>query len=343
MKSKRAGIDNTNYAENRRETFGKRVVRFILRVMISVLVVAVLSVAALLTAVWAITKGPSPTAQSLFVNTVMETNSYGFLAGIFLSEEEVDSIMNPPGLVAADTSAQTDSSLITIKPPETQIQLEEISGSNYKGYILIVDDPTRVFVATPGSFGGSGFTVAEHIIRSIAYAGINGGGFISTQGRDIPEGIVLSDGVFTQGGESDKSCVVGFDKQGILHIGNFSFDETQAIGISEAVTYSPALIINGVPQNLPPSGLIPRTAIGQRADGTVLMLVIDGWRFDSAGATLSDITDILLDYGAVNAGNLTGGSSSQMNLNGDEVNRGPQFLQPRRMPTAFLIRRADNE
>ena len=84
-------------------------------------------------------------------------------------------------------------------------------------------------------------------------------------------------------------------------------------------------------------GLAPRTAIGQRRDGTVIMLVIDGRQLSSIGATLRDVQDIMLEYGAYNAANLDGGSSSTMVYENRIVNIPSSKYGPRDLPSAFII------
>ena len=117
---------------------------------------------------------------------------------------------------------------------------------------------------------------------------------------------------------------------------------SQAIerGIRDAVTFGPALVVNGEPVGVSGSGsgLNPRSAIGQRADGAVLMLVIDGRQVNSLGATLSDLIEIMLEYGAVNAANLDGGSSSLLYYEGEYLNRGVVLTGSRDIPTAFIVR-----
>ena len=58
------------------------------------------------------------------------------------------------------------------------------------------------------------------------------------------------------------------------------------------------------------AGLNPRTAIGQRSDGAMLLLTIDGRQPSSMGATYEDLIEVMMNYGAVNAANLDGGSST---------------------------------
>ena len=87
------------------------------------------------------------------------------------------------------------------------------------------------------------------------------------------------------------------------------------------------------------SGVNPRTAIGQRADGAVLLLVVDGRQAYSLGATHNDLVDIMLEYGAVNACNLDGGSSSMMWFEDGYVNHSASLIGIRPLPTAFLVQK----
>ena len=81
-------------------------------------------------------------------------------------------------------------------------------------------------------------------------------------------------------------------------------------GVRDAVSFGPVLVVNGeaVEVNGSGSGLNPRTAIGQREDGSILLVVIDGRQVNSLGASYSDVIELMLEYGAVNAANLDGGS-----------------------------------
>ena len=103
------------------------------------------------------------------------------------------------------------------------------------------------------------------------------------------------------------------------------------------------LVINGRAREMNGmgSGLNPRTAIGQREDGTLLLLVTDGrGRNGHLGASAADLIDIMLEYGAVNAANLDGGSSSCMYYDGAYLMDSVTFYYTNsswRMPTAFVI------
>jgi hypothetical protein len=66
----------------------------------------------------------------------------------------------------------------------------------------------------------------------------------------------------------------------------------------------------------------PRTLAGLRADGTVLLVTVDGrqpgW---SVGMTLPEAARLMLSLGARDALNLDGGGSSTMTVRGEVVNR----------------------
>ena len=89
------------------------------------------------------------------------------------------------------------------------------------------------------------------------------------------------------------------------------------------------------------SGANPRTAIGQKADGTVLLLVTDGRGAGGhLGATARDLISIMQEYGAVNAANLDGGSSSAMYYDGTyEMSSVTLYYATSSwlLPTAFVV------
>ncbi|MBR2830374.1 MAG: phosphodiester glycosidase family protein, partial [Solobacterium sp.] len=77
--------------------------------------------------------------------------------------------------------------------------------------------------------------------------------------------------------------------------------------------------------------------IGQRPDGTFLLLVLDGRGPSSFGAKYQDIVDVMFDYGAYMASNLDGGNSTAMIYNGEYVNKTVSMYGSRHLPTAFIV------
>ena len=313
---------------------------------------------------YVLVEGPSPALRDTFVMTMLETRRFGFMANIFLSDEEVaeiksrntiretvemdTSLINIPGHGQDGTGGEESGPVETIDyglvdEDGDGIIIDQVVKKLCTGYMMIVQDPSRVFVGKPNSFGGTGLTVEDMCQKYDAIGGINGGGFYDDGGSGLggePTGLTVSEGVYYN--ESAKSdCFIGFDGDGILHVGYMNAEEARNSGIRDGVTfnYGPILVANGLPVDASgiTTGMNPRTAIGQRADGAVLMLVIDGRQAQSAGATYADLTEIMLDYGAVNACNLDGGSSTAMWFDGDYVNN--CSTRPRTLPTCFLVRR----
>ena len=65
----------------------------------------------------------------------------------------------------------------------------------------------------------------------------------------------------------------------------------------------------------------PRTAAGIRADGTLLLVVVDGRQPVSRGVDLEQLAALMVDLGAEEALNLDGGGSSSLLVNGGLLNR----------------------
>ncbi len=324
------------------------------RVLIVILTTLILLVIALYLLMLVIAKGPSQSAKKLFVCSVKETSAIGFLADWYYSEEEIAGYL---GSFRDNTTDEvTNAELVQIKPqtdgqvaadgkvqPETE--LVDVSGSTFRGKLLKIKDPSRVYVGISGQFGADfeGKRVLEMASEYGALAAINAGGFEDLNGvgnGGTPLGMVVSQGSLRWGGMDTSYDIIGFDSNNILHVGTMTGQQAMDLGIRDAVCFGPVLIVNGKPLNENESlggGFNPRSAIGQTADGTVLLLVIDGRQANSLGATYDDIIDIMLKNGAVNAANLDGGSSSHMIYNNEIITVCSSLYGPRRMPTCWLV------
>ena len=221
--------------------------------------------------------------------------------------------------------------------------LVHIGGESYTGEMLIVLDPSRVVLGcVPESLGVRGYTVQEYAEMNDAVAAINGGGFVDPNGQgngSMPDTLVVKDGNIYCGAQGVGPGFVGIDSDYILHVGFTSSDDVVNWNIQQGAGYGPVLVVNGEMRDAESlaSGLNPRTAIGQRSDGAILMLVIDGRQPTSLGATYQDVAEIMLEFGAVNACNLDGGSSTLMYYYGEYVNNCASVIGIRDNPTSFLV------
>ncbi|RAP75625.1 phosphodiester glycosidase family protein [Paenibacillus montanisoli] len=226
------------------------------------------------------------------------------------------------------------------------VEIEAISGAGYSGYVMTVNDPTKIRIGVPEN-KGRGERVRSMVERTGAIAGVNGGGFADPnwQGNGFqPIGIVMSGGklFYSDLGKSKTTQVVGIDRDGKMVAGRYSLGELQQMGVQEAVTFQPRIIVNGkglIKNAADGWGIAPRTAMGQREDGAILFVVIDGRQpGHSVGANLYDVQQIMLERGAVIAANLDGGSSTVLVKDGQVLNKpSTKSSEGRYLPTAFLV------
>ena len=313
----------------------------------------------LLGVIWVMEKGPSPTMTATFCRSMRETSAIQWIPNIFLSDAEIDA-MKSQSTENVETET-VNASLIHIAegsapsasggenaPGEAALQLIDIAQGTVKGKLLIVKDPSRVILGTSNNLGHqAGLQLTDMVAKYNGVAGINAGGFNDENGRGnggIPQGLVITSGQLVWGNGSVRYNVVGIDKDGILRVGTMTGQEALAQGVQYGVSFvthdgvASSLIINGEiqTQNLQ-SGVNPRTAIGQRSDGAILLLVLDGRSINTLGATMENVVDVMLQYGAVNAGNLDGGSSSVMVYGGEIINNCASVTGPRYIPTGFIV------
>ena len=289
--------------------------------------------------------------------SVRETSAIGFLADLYLTQDEIAKIEAGREV---EEYAEADTSLTTIAKPEENpnqgpvadewglvdedgdgIIVEPVKGEGYSGYMMVVLDPSRVIMGSvPESFCARGYTVAQMVEQFDAVAGINAGGFVDPDGNgSIPDSLVVFEGEFYCAVSGTRQGFVGLDTDHILHVGKLTQQEIGDQNIEYGVSFGPVLISNGevaLPESAV-SGLNPRTAIGQRSDGAILLLVIDGGQVISIGASLWDLVEIFQKYGAVNACNLDGGSSTLMWYQGDYINNCASVIGIRPVPTTFLV------
>ncbi len=254
-------------------------------------------------------------------------------------------------------------------PDGDGIDVFDVIGRSFKGKMMVVYDPSRIAVSAKYPWGKTGQELHKFVQNARAVAGINGG--LYEEGGNtggMPYGVVVSNGEILRNKPKEKTglVLIGFTEDNILIVENL-FDESMKAysekqveelidrkKIRDAVCFQEEssdknnhfvqLIINGEKREMNGmgSGLNPRTAIGQRADGALLLLVTDGRGASGhIGASASDLIDLMEGYGAVNAANLDGGSSSCMYYNGEYLMNSVTFYYANsswNMPLALIVK-----
>lgn len=317
----------------------------------------------LILTIYFICHGPSKSAQELFVTTILETGQLKFLANVFMSDEDIQEIVNKNSLKEMDS--EVDGNLINVggSTDKELIEIYKVSGNNYEGTMMVINDPSKISLATTYPWGEYGKELDKLVNENNALAGINGGLYYSDANKGgHPLGVTVSNGEIQDMSMGATGLhLIGFDENNILRIIDISSMNKSEIEnlivtekIRDAVSFQEEssdknnhfvkLIINGEKREMNGmgSGANPRTAIGQREDGTVLFLVTDGrGKNGHLGATAADLIEVMSEYGAVNAANIDGGSSSTMYYNGEYLMDSVTFYYSNsswRLPTAFIVK-----
>lgn len=284
--------------------------------------------------------GPFEGTKTLAVGSIL-TSRHPQVIKAFLSDEKISEIVNK-----YDSAAAPSNSPIwrTVSDSTAGITIEDINGKAFKGKVMLIKDPKRIKVAVTKELEVTGERVSDFVKDTGAIAGINGGGFYDPNGAGngaFPDGLTVHNGEIVHNNIGNKSTdIVALDKDGKLIVGQITADDVKKKNIQEAVSFLPTLIKDGKRGEFQDSrwGVAPRTAIGQKADGTIILVIIDGRQATwSWGAKMSDLYNLFLDYEAVNAANLDGGSSTELFYNGKVINKLWNWAGERYLPTAFVV------
>lgn len=207
---------------------------------------------------------------------------------------------------------------------ENGMEFHYVAGDTWQGLMVVIPDASKCFVGTPrdrydGGAGASATTIARKYGAKFA---VNGSFFVDTNlhgNGGTPIGFVFSNGQMKYGSLTQANNIMGWDVNNNFVVGYMTGQQAINAGIRDAVTCSPILVQNGQVGNLAVKSMTlmdARTCVGARADGTVLILSVDGRMSHSIGATTASLADCFLSFGAVSAGNLDGGGSTSIFYSG---------------------------
>ncbi len=313
--------------------------------------------------------GPFNGFREWLVTTAMTTMTHQYFATWFYDAETISYILSKNKVIEIEELTDEDSikvgqikdkyeneyerQILERDPSNNDYKIIEIEGKGYDGYLVAVYEPSRVQTVVTKKLGTSGQYLTKMASDNQALIAINGGGFDdpnfnSTGGS--PLGITVSKGEYiTSKSYSGSGGIIGFTEEDKLVLGKISVAEAKKMKIRDSVTFGPFLIVNGKAAEVLGNGgwgTAPRTAIGQRQDGIVLFLVLNGRTASKPGADMDDLIQIMKNYGAYNAANLDGGTSSVLVV-GDTIVNDPidstGAHKTRPIATGFIVTKDDSD
>ena len=289
--------------------------------------------------------GPYHGFRDWLITTAMTTMTHQWIAYLFYSQDTIDEVManNKVDEIVEDTDKDAivvgmeeikeyaneyEKAVLEKEHPSDKYKIINISGKGYSGYLAVIYDPSKVKTLVTAKIGQSGQYLTTMAKNNKAIVAINGGGFDDpnySSNAANPLGITYSKGkLITSYYYSGAGGIIGFDKENKLVLASKCTKETaEKLGVRDAVTCGPFLIVNGKASTVVGNGgwgTAPRSAIGQRQDGIVLFLAIDGRTVKRPGADMDDLIEVMKNYGAYNAANLDGGTSTAMVVNYELIN-----------------------
>lgn len=302
--------------------------------------------------------------RDFLITNAMPTMSHKYLARTFYSNKTIKEVLNSNKVIELEDSTdptKIDFTKLVDTGHYSSIYEEQVLKRNkdndlykiitveedgYKAYIAVIYDSKRVHLVSSSNSGKQ--KIDEIAEENDAKVAINASGY--TYGKNytkIPSGAVIMDGKIASnvGKPYYGGGIVGFNEDGVLMLINDTATTAINAGMVQGMEFGPFLIVNGKMANIKGDGgwgKAQRTAIAQRKDGIVLLLVSDGRQYSKGvvGMSMKQIATLLLKYGAYNASNLDGGNSAIMYANGKYIST-PSTQEGdggRHLPNAWIVK-----
>ncbi len=282
--------------------------------------------------------GPYDKFRIWFISTSMNTMNHQYICKWFYSDEEINKVIKSNYIVEIDEETNTDlinmeegtyaneyEKQILQRDKDAAYKIIELEVNGQKAYLAAVYDPSKIKVATSKGVGTTGQYATKIAEQNDAILAVNGGGFGNAPGNQtggrptgvtIASGKVITDNTYSSDAQSGGLIGMTYDNKLVL-IKNATAAKAKSMNVRDGVSWGPFLIVNGKKSFIKGNGgwgYAARTAIGQRSDGIILLLVVNSNSTRTKGADMVDLTEIMSNYGAVNAANLDGGTSTVMVL-----------------------------
>ena len=309
--------------------------------------------------------GPFTFIKDFLVTNAMSTMSHKYIARTFYTDSMINDVLKNNEVIGLTNKIDTSAIKIgEIKEQTTYSSIYEeqilkkdkdndlykiitIEEDSYKAFLAVIYDPSRVELVSSSNRGKQ--KIDEIAEENGAVIAINASGYTYGANRTkIPTGAFIMDGNLVSNGGT--TCygggIVAFNNEHKMVLTKEEPEKAiKKYNLIDGMEFGPFLIVNGKIANIKGDGgwgKAQRTAIAQRQDGIVLMLVSDGRQYSNGilGMSMKQMANLLLRYGAYNAANLDGGNSSIMFANNKYIST-PSLQEGeggRHLPNAWIVK-----
>ena len=265
--------------------------------------------------------GPYPNFREWLITTAMTTMNHQYLAKWFFSDETIEGVLKKNYVVESGEEVDIsqvkfvdysglkvmyknkyEKEILTKDKDNDLYKLININENGMRGYLVALYDPSKVKIATSTNMNSYGEMLTDMVKKNNAVIGMNASGFYDPNyngNGGKPYGIVIKNGKLVSNLEKPNvgGGIIGFTNDNKLILGKMTASQALQKGVRDAVEFGPYLIVNGKPSFIKGNGgwgTAPRSAIGQRQDGIVLFLVMDGRDYSHGidGVGMVELTEI---------------------------------------------------
>lgn len=304
--------------------------------------------------------GPFEKARSIFVGTAMTSMNYQWLATSFLSQEKINKILGKEDskeeLIRRNVGEEETKSVQVSAQSNNNVQYLLLDkNENFIGHVLVVSDALRVKIGYSSKIKDPipvGEETSQIAKNNDAIAAVNGGAFKDAEGEEqwtsnggLPTGVIMTDGnVIFDDTNGSRAGMIAITKEGKLIAGQYTLDELKSIGVSEAVSFDTTILVSGGEMTDMSGdgggGTAPRTLIGQKKDGAIVLVVLDSIEKGSrSAATLKEAQEVMYKLGCYTAATLDGGKSSTMYYDNKVVNSPSYAYGERNIASAIIVKK----
>ena len=251
----------------------KKTGKVLLAMALTAVLTAVILLGALAGAAFVIAKGPARSESARLCATFAEKRFP--LAGLFFSAEELERSMfyMPPAVAESD--------------------IDPIG--KYNSAVYYVDDVSNAWDAV---------VITGISPESLALAEVDstyaGGKYAFGLGGDL-DAFLIGDYLTYRGDDGEIYCFCAMGADGVLDIGAMTAYDAANSGYVWGLEADRVLISNSAPASDLGGGYSSRAAIGQAADGSIILIFANDRGFYPSGITYSELASLMYEYGAVNA------------------------------------------